>query len=84
MSKKKPSKFFHRMEVAAQQLAEMAIESNGTSVLFISTEKEGEGRKYVTQCQGDTEGIISGLIAFATDPETAPIFNQVLTNLNKQ
>lgn len=84
MEKSKNSKFLAKMEVAASQLAQMSIESDGTSVLFISTEKDGQGYKYVTQCQGSTQGIISGLVAFAKDPETREIFNQVLNQIKKK
>jgi hypothetical protein len=81
MAKSKNSKFISKMEVAASQLAQMSIESDGTSVLFISTETVDEQIEYVTQVQGSTQGIIAGLIGFATDKETAPIFNEVLKTL---
>jgi hypothetical protein len=85
MSKKKESKFFSRMDVAAKQLAEMAIEQEGTSVLFIATENpDVNGLKHITQAQGSTAGIVIGLVEFATNPETAPIFTEVLTLLSKQ
>lgn len=83
MPKKKESTFISRMEVSAQQLGEMAIESDGRSVMFIATEKVENGHKIIGQFQGDTQGLIQGLVEFATDPETAPIFKEVLNELNK-
>lgn len=84
MTKKKPTKFLSKMEVAAKQLGEMAIESNGTSVLFISTEKVDEKIRHVTQVQGSTQGIIAGLVGFATDPQTEELFKEVIKIVNKK
>ena len=71
------------MEISASQLAEIAIESDGTSVLFIATEKKGSDILSMCQCQGSTQGIITGLVNFAKDPKTDSIFNEVLTKLNQ-